>query len=87
MFFQVLTGIVQLISAGLLTFICIKRQRGWLANLLWLYWLAVGLNILIIVQVAHHNSQFLNLVLFPIPMIIACYFVFVTYHFYKESQP
>lgn len=85
---QPFLGGIQLIIAGVLSFKYYRQATPANKRLLRYYWLAVlaaGLYIAIALLPTETESTFILLTsLFVVPMLIACYFGYVTHYFKKE---
>lgn len=78
---QVILGPLQLLLALVISFNYYKKLNKPLKNHLLTYWLTAAISLIIAYLSWTHNTanDYVIITVFVIPMLIACYFVYVTY--------
>lgn len=81
MYAQIVLGPLQLLIALIVSFNYYKKLDKTLKNHLLAYWLTAAVSLIIAYLSWTHNtaSDYVIITIFVIPMLIACYFVYLTY--------
>ena len=81
MYAQIILGPLQLLLALIVSFKYYKNLNKTLKNYLLAYWITAAISLIIAYLSWTHSTanDYIIITVFVIPMLIACYFVYVTY--------